>query len=429
MPNLTYEIDDFIINLGREGAREFSKVSFPIRYGHYSEIQTPDHVFQFNMNGEIKHVQGRSQNWPHPAEWLKRTVANDWVYYSAGDYKGVYEILGEYYYPYFSYASNSILDEDPFADGNVKSAVQSWRLLQPKMKELASKKLDEHLQDFLASISQKSDEVLSRRSMLLHRLIGGQVTVLPPDTRHVDYEIIPLMVADGCLYNCGFCRVKSGQSFSPRTLANIIEQIEALKRFYGRDLHNYNSVFLGQHDGLGAGREILESTALTAYQAFDFEHSYIKNAKLFLFGSVHSFLDAKPALFESLNSLPFYSYINIGLESADLITLTALRKPVAVGKVHDAFSRILEINRNYERIEVTANFVYGDDLPSGHLPSFLDLVQARTGFIRDKGTLYLSPMVQSENGKKRNKRDLLRKFYKVKAQSPLPTYLYLIQRL
>ena len=40
-----YPIDDLIITLNREGARKFSKVSFPIRYGRYSEILTPDGIF------------------------------------------------------------------------------------------------------------------------------------------------------------------------------------------------------------------------------------------------------------------------------------------------------------------------------------------------------------------------------------------------
>jgi hypothetical protein len=109
--------------------------------------------------------------------------------------------------------------------------------------------------------------------------------------------------------------------------------------------------------------------------------------------------------------------------------LTALKKPVAVEKVHEAFSRMLEVNRRYERIEVTANFVYGDDLPPGHLPSFLDLVRKKASHFHNKGTLYLSPLMDTENRRKGKKRELLRKFYKIKAQSPLPTFLYQIQRL
>jgi hypothetical protein len=53
----SYQFDDLIITLDKEGSREFSKVSFPIRYGRFSEIKTPDFIFQFNPNGEIKYIQ------------------------------------------------------------------------------------------------------------------------------------------------------------------------------------------------------------------------------------------------------------------------------------------------------------------------------------------------------------------------------------
>src|SRR4030042_2473223 len=87
----SYPLDHLIITLNKEGSREFSKVSFPMRHGLFSEVRTPEFLFQFNLNGEIKFVQGLTRAWHHPAEWLKRTLGNDWVYYSAGDYKGIYD--------------------------------------------------------------------------------------------------------------------------------------------------------------------------------------------------------------------------------------------------------------------------------------------------------------------------------------------------
>jgi Radical SAM superfamily len=424
-----YPIDDLIITLSREGARKFSKVSFPIRYGRYSEILTPDSIFQFNLNGEIKHIQGRRQSWPNPAEWLKRTVGNDWVYYSAGDYKGVYELFGEYYFPCLSYPSNPLVDDNPFEKEAVKSTLESCKLLQSKIRKLIRKKLPQDLKDFLTRVSRNNEEGLRQRSEKLHQLIGGPITVLPPDTRHVDYEVIPLIVADGCLYKCGFCRVKSGKEFHLRSFEDIIEQIKNLKEFYARDLLNYNSIFLGQHDALQAGREVLEFTAQKAYETFKIRSSFLNDGRLFLFGSIDSFISADDRLFQTLGDLPFHTYINIGLESADISTLAALKKPVAVEKVYEAFMKMMDVNKRYETIEVTANFVYGTGLPEKHLSSFLELIQRRADSLTRKGTLYLSPLIPEQEGEKENRRTLLRRFYKIKAQSPLPTYLYLIQRL
>jgi hypothetical protein len=425
----SYQIRDLAVTPDKEGSWEFLKVSYPARYGRFGEIKTPDYTFQFNLNGEIKFIEGRSGNWPHPQEWLKRTIANDWVYYSAGDYSGLYDLLGEYYLPCLSYPSNSFLGGNLLEDNAVRSAIENWQKLRGEIRGLIRGALPDGLKDFLIGVTDWNEESLRLRSDEFHHLIGGPVTVLPPDSRHVDYEVIPVIVADGCLYNCGFCRVKSGQEFEPRSPKDIIDQIKDLKRFYGRDLHNYNALFLGHHDALRAGRELLELAAKTAYETFEFDHSYVKGAFLFLFGSVDSLLHAEEVLFEFLNSLPFFTYLNIGLESANRATLALLRKPVSVEMIREAFARMVDINRKYERVEVTANFVFGEGLPADHLLALMDLAGKKPDLPCGKGCLYLSPLVGGEVEDVRKRRELLRQFNKVKTRSRLPVYLYLIQRL
>ncbi|PIV24152.1 MAG: hypothetical protein COZ69_12195 [Deltaproteobacteria bacterium CG_4_8_14_3_um_filter_45_9] len=425
----SYPLDNLIITLNKEGPREYQKVSFPIRYGCFSEIKTSDTISQFNLNGEIKFIQGIGERWPHPAEWLKRTMGNDWIYYSAGDYKDIYDYFGEYYFPFLSYPSNSIIGNNPFGGDAVNYAMKSWQLIRGKIKELIPGIKPKGLKDFLTRVVKNDEKNLRLKSGQLHHLIDGQVTVLPPDSRHVDYEVIPVIVADGCLYNCGFCRVKTGQDFAPRTPKNIMGQIKNLKRFYGKDLRNYNAIFLGQHDALSAGRELIELAANSAHEIFELERSYLKGTFLFLFGSVDSMIHSEEKLFESLNSLPFLTYINIGLESNDPTTLETLKKPVSVERVREAFSRILDINRRYEKIEVTSNFVFGKDLPPGHYPSLLELTRNRLNLSRNKGTVYLSPLMDEGMRDKESKRELLRGFLKLKTLSRLPTFIYLIQRL
>ena len=425
----SYSLDDLDITLDKEGAPDFTKVSYPVRYGRYAEIKTPDHLFQFNLNGEIKYIQGRGKNWPHPAEWLKRTVANDWIYYSAGDYKGVYEAMGEYYIPCLSYPSNSLFGENPFEDRSVKAAFQSWWTLQNRLKAADMSKLPQPVYHFLSRVIRSDAESLNLRALRLHDLIGTDISVLPPDTRHVDYEVIPLIIADGCLYKCGFCRVKSGRDFSVRSRQHVMEEIEGLRRFYDQDLPNMNSIFLGNHDALCAGREIIEFAATQAYETFKLDRSHMRNPRIFLFGSADSIIDAKESLLEFLNTLPFITYINIGLESGDPTTLATLKKPLSAEKVREAFTRMIDINKRYEKIEVTANFLFGPELPLTHLPSLFDLTRERVDPLSPKGCIYFSPLIQEDGKQEGNRRALLRKFKAVKAQSPLPTYLYLIQRL
>jgi radical SAM superfamily enzyme YgiQ (UPF0313 family) len=165
-----------------------------------------------------------------------------------------------------------------------------------------------------------------------------------------------------------------------------------------------------------------------AYDLFELEHSYLKGL-LFSFWSVDSILRSEERLFESLNHLPYSTFINVGLESNDPKTLEALQKPISVEKVREAFTRILAINKRYERIEVTTNFVFGKDLPPDHLPSLLELTQDRLNLSSIKGAVYLSPLMDEGVRDRASKRELLRRFLRFKTQSRLPVFIYLIQRL
>ncbi len=117
------------LKLNIPAATKYDKVSYPIRYGRLAEITTPDHCFQFNLNGEIKYLQGTGRNWPHPSEWLKRTAGNHWVYYDSDGYNQVFDYLGEYYLPYFTYPSNHLGKADPFQEASVQEALSAFRHL------------------------------------------------------------------------------------------------------------------------------------------------------------------------------------------------------------------------------------------------------------------------------------------------------------
>ena len=152
----------------------------------------------------------------------------------------------------------------------------------------------------ISLILKNDDRVLYERSQKLSAIIGGRVSVLPPDTRHIDYEIIPLMIADGCLYHCKFCCVKSAQQFKARSRTDILEQIRQLKAFYGRNLENYNALFLGNHDALEAGNELICLAASEAYKTFGISDKRKFTPLLFLFGSVNSLLKSENRLFEHI---------------------------------------------------------------------------------------------------------------------------------
>jgi hypothetical protein len=417
-------LQNFSITVDKQGAEQYTKVTYPIRYGRFCEIKTPDYLFQFNLNGEIKFIRGFTRNWPHPAEWLKRTDADDWVFYTVGAYNGIFSYLGEHYLPCLSYSSNSLWNYNPFSDSNIQKALKAWSRLRENLCGIPIAGIPSRIKDFMTLIIQNDKNSLRLKSKKLHRIIGGRVSVLPPDSRHVDYEVIPLMIADGCLYHCGFCRIKSQQRFRTRSRENVVEQIRQLQAFYGANLGNYNALFLGNHDALAAESDHICMAATRAYEAFGFGRSHVKPSTLFVFGSVDSLLNTGNGLFDALNRMPMYTYINIGFESVDAATLLRINKPLEVSKIEDAFQKMLDVNRNFPNIEITANFLLDDAFPPEHYRSLVELIRSRLDRFYSKGAIYLSPLDTS-----RDKRALLHRVVEIKKMSRLPTFIYLIQRL
>jgi hypothetical protein len=420
----TFQLNNIEVTLDKKGSDRYTKTSYPVRYGRFCEIKTAQYLFAYNLNGEIKTVRGLGSDWPHPAEWLKRTDGNDWVFYSVGRYHRLFSFLGEYYLPCFSYPSNSLWGYNPFRDLNVQKAIAASSRLEADLRPMLANGVPGEIKAFVGRLLQQDAGSLQVKSEKLHQIVGGPLSVLPPDTRHVDYEVIPLTVADGCLYHCNFCCVKSGRPFRRRSAEDIRRQIRRLKTFYGANLGNYNALFLGSHDALAAGRELIGMAAVEAYAALGLEKAHIKNPALFLFGSADSLLRSGEKLFEDLDQLPFYTYINIGLESADAATLAQINKPLELHKVKDAFRKMLDLNRRHLNIEITANFLLGDRLPESHHPSLIELIHGGLNRFYSKGAIYLSPLNTS-----RDKQTLLRRFVEIKSKSRLPAYLYLIQRL
>ena len=417
-----FQSGDVSIELDVQGELKHRKVSYPPLVGRYHRLTLPGFVLYYDQNGDIKYIHGRGRDWPHPSEWLKRTLGNTWVYYFSGRYtEDLYDWLGEHYLPCFRYASNSLWQVDPFAEEAVQRALAVWR----DAPFLAERHLDsgapERIRRFLRLVQTRGENVHRRNAEELWRVLGDRVRVLPPDTRHVDYEVLPLIIADGCLYNCSFCRVKSGRAFRSRSEAEVREQLGGVRDLFGEDMVNLNAAFLGQDDALHAGRERVEGAARMCLEAL--RDSPLQERYLFLFGSVRSLLASPEELWRSLADMPCRTYVNVGLESVDQETLDELGKPVGSGEVKEAFCRMLELNERCERVEVSANFVVDPDLPRSHWTGLEKLLRDVPERPRSKGTVYLSPL---RGGRKR---EHMRLIQTLKMRSRLPVYLYLIQQL
>ena len=274
----------------------------------------------------------------------------------------------------------------------------------------------------LEKIQQRTPAVQQQWAAEFARIIGGRISVLPPDARHADYELLPLTIARGCFYKCAFCRVKNSLMFEALDDAEIFKNLFEMTALYDKELRNINSIFLGEHDALAVNRSLLIASAQAAFQAIDQANCYMSGRNLFLFGSVTSLLAAD--CFAELAMLPGCTYINIGLESADQKTLDLLGKPISAALVREAFSRMQQINRSYPNLEITANFVMADHLPEGHYRSIVELIRDSLPRPQSKGSIYFSPLAFDQPSRAK-----MFAFHNLKRLSRLPTYLYLIQRL
>ena len=420
---LDFSLEDYRFQLNKRGSDHYAKVSYPLFCGLYSEIQTPDCTFHFNLNQELIRLIGKGDSWPHPQEWLKRTVGNDWIYYSTGGYTGVFETTGEYYLPNLPYPTNKFLGGNPFDNSLIHDLTANW----PARLEEARSRLREappEVVAFFGQVAANSPEVLADKGAALYQVCENCTSVLPPDARHVDYNVIPVNIARGCLHKCRFCRVKNSHPFRSKSRAEIDSQLDQLQHLYAKDLVNYNAVFLGEHDGLQADPGIILYSISRAQERLGLTESAIKGTNIFIFGSVISFLDAPQSLFQELENVPGSVYINVGLESADQATLDILGKPLRREQVIKAFERMQAINETFRTIEITANFVIGDNLGQSHYEALLELIGQRVDRTRSKGCVYLSPLDENEVSRAR-----LFDFYRYKVTSRLPLYLYMIQRL
>ena len=422
-PTTHHKTDFGRVSLFKQGSKTHQKVSYPQRCGIYHEVVADSTVFHFNLNHEIIRLSSQASDWPHPHEWLKRSAGGDWIYYSTGGYTGVFETTGEYYLPNLPYPTNNHMGGTPHRNGAVVGLLDNWYELLLEAARKVSDKQPE-LRHFFAAVKKNSPRRLADKAAILHRISEGPVSVLPPDCRHVDYQVIPLTVARGCLYKCAFCRVKNNQNFQQLSSTEIDRQIDALKTCYANDLVNYNALFLAQHDALQAEGALLLYSIEKGCRDLGLHDSWPESSSSFWFGSVTSLLGAGEAFFDELERVPGRKYINIGLESADQDTLDLLGKPLDSADVCAAFEKMQQINQRYDSIEITANFVTDEHLPAAHYAALEQLIRDQARPSRGKGTVYLSPLQIDQPSRAR-----LFEFYRLKRISRVPLFMYTIQRL
>jgi hypothetical protein len=419
---------DMIVETGRRGLFRPAKADFPVRYGEYSRIGTKELVMDFDRNGRVRFLQGRGESWPHPLEYLKRTDGNDWVYYGLSEYGDFLDLYGEHYLPCTSYATNRPLGGEPFGLAGVKRALAGWYEACRSLYE-SRRSLDLEAREIVDRIARSGPERLAEHALELHRITASSIPVLPPDARHVDYDVVPLVLVDGCPYRCRFCVGRDASGSGTRTRAGVDGQIAALEKWLGRQRGNVQGLFLGLHDALSADDDLILWSMESAYRRLGFEGSPFRAPQVCMFGSVDSLLRKKPAFFESLNAQPWNVTINVGLESAHAPALERLGKPLSPLQVDAAFRRAHEINSTWMNVEVTTNFILFPEADEASESSMIELIRRHVRRPTSRSTCYLSPLMEGNRRPRAPRRVFLERVQRIQRLLPVPLYVYLIQRL
>lgn len=87
----------------------------------------------------------------------------------------------------------------------IMSAFAAWSQLYADLyMARGSSRLRAGAGKLIDAVLANHDRKLHERSRELNEIVVERLSVLPPDARHVDCEIVPLNIADGCLYHCDF---------------------------------------------------------------------------------------------------------------------------------------------------------------------------------------------------------------------------------
>lgn len=419
-----HQLEDMEVILDCAGRDDWGKFSFPVRYGIPVTVNWRGYSYDFNLRGALKRLTGKRPLWPDPQALLKRTDGNDYIYYGTDGYENSYDLIKNYYVPYNGIYDSDLFTDNPLKDRHVGQALAAFDELVQVAARHAAAAGSGRLREILSRIAARNRETLAEEAGTLHRIIGAHLPILPPDTIDVDYEVIPLIVTEGCACRCRFCHFHAEGGFRVRSRESIAAQILGLKAFYGEDLINYNAIVLGQNDALSAGGELLTGTAEMAHEGLNLSASYHRGRpRLFLFGGVESFLAADEILFDRLERLPYLTSINVGLESPDQETLDMLGKPLRAEQVKEAFGKMQAVNRSRRHVQISCNFVLGGDLPDRHVGAIQTML-ARGTAAGSKGVVYLSPLRGASP-----RRAILRQFRQIKMTARLPVFIYLAQRL
>ena len=395
------------IEFFKEGRKDHKSVSHIVFRGLFHEVNAGKYRYVISLNNDLKWIfKAGGGTIFEEGTLFRRTPGGRWILYDSSLYSEAFSLLGRHYMPV------------PLDFPQFLHPVEERKVLDEALKvwdELLEDQGEPGENGF-----RKTPSLLSR-SRELRGILKSTVPVVPPEAVFFDYDLIPLVVQEGCHANCKFCTVKSGASPRVRSLKEIEVMLSGLKAWFGRDLVNYPVLFLGQHDALSCDISLLEEAAHMAYEALSLKDNCFSTSRLIMFASPLSVSQKTTGEFKRLERLPFDAiHINVGIESLDGATLSLIGRPFDLGLIKQALCKIDEVHSSTEKIMFSTNFLISPSFPCGHVESLKEYLNMERPL--KKGMAFISPLM----GEYKNVGEVKREVFKLKAGASIPAYLYSI---
>ena len=401
--------------------------------GSWIAVEYGGFHFKFDLSGRLKSVNADSGIWPNSWDRFERTQANDWIFFEYEDMGIADASIGDHYIPFNGRTDLPLSSRGEFTPQLRQDVFDTFeRLLQrmdvlqrdkPDFTHISPNDLDstkDRVWRFFEQTSKKDLSWLKKDAQRLYEIVGGEILVLPPDTRRVEYNGAQIFLTDGCPYDCNFCKSGGNSQFRIRDESSIDAQIPALVEYYGAELHNLDSVILCQNDVFPAGARMIGYAANKSYTDFRLADSYMRHSYLFMFATLRSFL-TEDDIIDTLEQLPFtFVYVNIGLEAATQKHLDQLEKPQTVSEVVSGLRKAADINRRSKKVKVSANFLLSDHLGIDHRRGINSAIKNGNYY----GELYFSPILGQSTAN-----IVLPEYNRIRRTNPnIVCHLYTIQR-
>jgi len=305
-------------------------------------------IVNFDLEGRIIDIELGAESLDSNIKILERSFDERFYVYSE-NCKNL-EFGKKEVYRYYDYYNESVCDDRKTARFLVKSVNSFLRNLSENnyrsAREIKIKKISPLAINILENAWKKYDwKGLSKERLLFQKVYPTPINVLPPEVRPDQNPIFTVIqMVQGCRIQglrgpCKFCNSYRNVSYEEKSLEEIKEHIERVRKFTGRGWRYVKKIFLSDADPI--------HTSLDSEIYLDFLRWEIPTVNWYeCFISTPTILSKSENKWRKLMKLGL-KRVYWGIESADDKTLKILGKPHNKKMLYKAASILNEVGLLY----------------------------------------------------------------------------------